>query len=189
MILVGFGPFGKSARNISSEIVKKIKLRNSNFQLIKKILPVSWKQSIDSYNKLLLSLKAPPKLVILLGVHSNKQIHINKYGWNIAFGKDIDNRFKFGMIKYSFPFRIKTILNIKKIYSILKDKMDISISNYAGIYLCNYIYYWGLYFSDFKYPVVFIHIPEIADLNLFVKLIKKILKTIIKIHFNVELKI
>lgn len=189
MILVGFGPFGKSARNISGEIVKKIKLRNSNFQLIKKILPVSWKRSIDSYNKLLFSLKAPPKLVILLGVHSKKQIRIEKYGWNVAFGKDIDNRFKFGMIKYIFPFRIKTTLDIKKIYSILKNKMDISLSNYAGAYLCNYLYYWGLSLSNFKYPVVFIHIPEKADLNLFVKLIKKILKIIIKMHFNVELKI
>ena len=184
ILLTGFGPFGKFTQNLSGEIVRKIKSKISNQNIIKKVLPVSWKLSLEVYKNILNLSKPHLKLVILSGIHSNKHIHIEKYGWNIAFGKDVDNKFKFGVIKYQFPLRVKTILDINHIYANFKDRTNISISYFGGTYICNYLYYWALSFSNYEYPVVFVHLPYNLDLNTSVKKIEEIINIIIKEHYK-----
>jgi len=184
IILTGFGPYGKNTTNISSEIVKKLELTNLDFTVIKKVLPVSWDSGLYSLRKLLNQVKSKPKLVILLGIHESKKLNIEKYAWNFVFGKDVKNRFKFGLIRFKSPFILRTILNIDKSYLRLHNKVKISISNYPGIYLCNYIYYWALVISEQKYPVIFIHIPHKIEINTGTKVIEKLIETSLSIHSN-----
>ena len=179
--LTGFGPFNKNFRNLSGEIVKNFPSKIQKYPIIKRILPVSWKRSIESYKSLIASLESQPKLVVLLGIHSSKDFHLEKFGWNYKFGQDIDNIFKFGMIKHCFSPRIKTILNINKIFINLRDKMNILVSWFPGLYLCNFIYYWALNISNQEYPVLFIHIPESGELNKSIKKIEMILRAIINL--------
>jgi pyrrolidone-carboxylate peptidase len=184
IILTGFGPYSKKTTNVSGEIVKKLELSNLDFSVVKKVFPVSWDLSLNSLRDLISQGDSNPKLVILLGIHEGKKFHIEKYGWNLVFGKDIKNKFKLGLIRYNFPFILRTILNINKIYTYLQlqDKKKISISNYPGLYLCNYIYYWTLLLSENKYPVVFIHIPYKIELNTGIMVIEELIKTIISTH-------
>ena len=184
IILTGFGPYGNYATNLSSEIVKNLQFDNDKFHIVRKILPVSWKKSIRTYKKLLLDLKSTPKLVILLGIHTNTKIYLEKYGWNFKFGDDIENQIKFGPIKLTSPLWIKTTLNLNVLYSTLKDKKIFSISFFPGFYICNYLYYWALYLSKKEYPVIFIHVPDKGNINEITKKIENILTTILKTHFK-----
>ncbi|KKN09965.1 hypothetical protein LCGC14_1041300 [marine sediment metagenome] len=46
---------------------------------------------------------------MLLGIHTGSNLHLEKFSWNLKYGIDNENNFKLGIIKYFFPFRIKTI--------------------------------------------------------------------------------
>jgi len=187
IILTGFGPYGKFTSNLSGIIVKKFPFRYQNNQLKKGIIPVSWKRSIDSYKNLLLELRSNPDLVVLTGIHSNKKYHLEKFGWNFKMGEDVDKEFKIGPIKVCPHLWIKTTINLDKVYSVIKDKSYMYISNYAGSYLCNYLYYWALYLSNKEYPVIFIHIPAKGNIIESTKKIEIILLAILKTHFIKDL--
>lgn len=189
LILTGFGLYSHFLTNLSGEIVKGFSIRDDNFSIVKKIIPVSWKRSIRNYEELLSRLISKPLLVILLGIHSSNNFHIENMGWNFKIGKDIDKKFKFSPVKvYSRPW-IKTILDLNKIYSVIGDKTNISISYFAGYYLCNYLYYWALHLSNKEYPVIFIHVPDKGNIAEYVKKVESISRAIIKIHFNEDLQI
>lgn len=185
IILTGFGPYSEFRRNVSGEIVDKLTLIDPNIRAIKKILPVSWTYSLKLYKRLLTHLDLIPKLVVLLGIHTSKFYHLENFSWNFAFGKDNNNKFKIGLIQYNYHLCLRTILNVNRLYSSLKNKVNISISYYAGTYLCNYIYYHALSLSNQKYPIIFIHIPYNEEINLGIKKIVKIIETIMSMENNV----
>ena len=187
LILTGFGPFGHFSTNLSGEIVKRFSFEDDCFSIVKKILPVSWKRSIRTYEDLLSRLASKPLLVILLGIHSSNNFHIENMGWNFKIGKDIDSKFKFGPIKIYFWPWIRTVLNLNKVYSIIEEKTNISISHFAGYYLCNYLYYWALHLSNKEYPVIFIHVPNKGDISKHVKKVEIISRAIIKTYLKLEL--
>ncbi|MFX0145334.1 MAG: hypothetical protein ACFE9C_14815 [Candidatus Hodarchaeota archaeon] len=180
IILTGFGPFGKYKINLSSEIVNQLPSEFSGIQVIKGIIPVSWRESILTYKQLISKLKLNPKLVILLGIHTQKKIHLEVYSWNFKVGDDKEKKFKFGPIKLYSPLWIKTIFNLHKIYADLEDMANISISNFPGFYLCNYLYYWALFISKKKYPVIFIHIPCKGNISEYVQKVEMIIKSMMK---------
>ena len=181
IILTGFERYGKYSYNLSSEIVRNFKDKLDEYLIKKVILPVAWKKSIDLYKEILLRVEKNPKLVILLGIYSNNSISIENIAWNFAIGNDIENKVKFGPIRLCSTLYIKTDLDLKKIYSILRDKIKIQISNSPGLYLCNYLYYWALYLSNKSYPVIFIHIPHNGKLDRYIRKIETIIKLIIKL--------
>lgn len=187
ILLTGFQSYGKFRSNLSGEIAKEFSFRIQNFQLKKEIIPVSWQQSIDSYKDLLSKLGSKPDLVVLLGIHSRKKYHLEKFGWNFKMGEDFEKKFKIGLIKVCPHLRIKTTINLNKILSVIKDKSYFRISNYAGSYLCNYLYYWALYLSNKEYPVIFIHIPAKGNIIESTKKIEIILLAILKTHYKKDL--
>jgi pyrrolidone-carboxylate peptidase len=181
IILAGFERYGRYSYNLSSEIVRNFKEKLDDYIIKKVFLPVAWKKCINLYKDILLRIENNPKLVILLGIFSNNSISIEKIAWNFAVGNDIENRVKFGLIKAYSKLYIKTGLDLKKIYSLLRNKIKIQISYYPGLYLCNYLYYWALYLSNKRYPVIFIHIPHNGKLNRYIQIIEIIMKLIIKL--------
>lgn len=178
IILTGFGPYGIYKENISSLIVQNLEIVDLDITIKKEILPVIWKLCIKSYQDLINKISRKPKIVILLGIHSNKHYHLETFGWNFAFGKDNDNLIKFGIIRYKVNLYLRTILNVRGLYSLLKERIDIKLSNFAGTYLCNYLYYWALSLSNKKYPVIFIHIPNNENLNRGIGIISTIIRTV-----------
>jgi pyrrolidone-carboxylate peptidase len=189
IILTGFGPFDEYKVNLSSEIVNHLPFEFSGIQVIKAIIPVSWRESIKTYKQLFYKLKLNPELVILLGIHTKNKIHLEVYGWNFKVGNDEEKKFKFGPIKLYSPPWIKTILNVNKIYADLEDMTNISISYFPGLYLCNYLYYWALILSQKEYPVIFIHIPCKGNISEYVQKIEMIIQSMIGIHLKGDLNI
>ncbi len=166
MILIsGFKKFGKFAENYSEVLISKLPNHINGERIEKLILPVSWKRSIHEYMDFFCRLNELPKLALLLGIHSGKKIHIEKYSWNIKFGIDVDNKFKCGLIDYGNKLRIKSIIDLKKITLPKSQLKDIKISNFPGYYLCNYVYFHALKVSRKEYPVIFIHLPNKNGIN------------------------
>ncbi|MHA2390696.1 MAG: pyroglutamyl-peptidase I family protein [Promethearchaeota archaeon] len=182
IILTGFEPYGRFNENISSKIVNKLFLTKLDSLLIKKIFPVSWELSLRLYNNLLSQANVDLKMVIMLGIHTKKYYSIEKYGWNFAFGIDVRHKIRAGFIKYDSPLIMKSSLNIKQVYQLLKKKANISISYFPGTYLCNYIYYLALIRSKNKYPVLFIHIPYKEKLDNGIKVIEELIETVIMVQ-------
>ena len=189
IVLTGFGPFGKCKFNISAEIVKGFTLKIQGTPIVKKILRVNWKRSIKEYISLHDNLDYKPLLVVLLGIHSHVNFHIEKYGWNFRFGQDIDKNFKCGLIKRNLSLKIQTILDVRKIYSALRDQSNVSISVLPGFYLCNFIYYSALFLSNQEYPVLFIHVPENESLSEGIRIVELIIKSIMKIYYKKNLQV
>jgi pyrrolidone-carboxylate peptidase len=165
IILTGFERFGKYPLNISEEIVRNFPENFEGFRFAKKVLPVSWKRSIKNYKRFIYSLKTNPRLVILTGAYSGKKILIERSGWNLAFGLDNENKFRIGIVIFKKWIRLKSILNVKKIISNMKNTKKISLSSYAGLFLCNYIYYWALFLAEGNYPIIFIHLPTKGNVD------------------------
>ncbi|MFX0018701.1 MAG: hypothetical protein ACFFAK_15265 [Promethearchaeota archaeon] len=179
IVLTGFEKFGKYPLNNSEEIVRSFPENFEGFLFIKKVLPVSWKRSIKDYERILQILKCDPRLVILTGVYSGKKILIERCGWNLAFGLDNENKFRIGIVKFKKSMRLKMILNVEKIISNRISSKIISLSSYAGLFLCNYIYYWALYLAKGNYPVIFIHLPSKGNINSIKKNFYNIIKAIL----------
>jgi len=167
ILLSGFKKFGKFTENYSEIMISNLPNHISGERIEKLILPVSWKRSIHKYMDYLDKLIELPKVVILLGIHSGTQIHIERYSWNITFGIDVDNKFKFGFIEFGNKLRIKSIMDLKKIKLPKSQLKDIKISIFPGFYLCNYVYFHALRVSNMRYPVIFIHLPNKNEINHF----------------------
>ncbi|MFX1323728.1 MAG: hypothetical protein ACFE8N_02155 [Promethearchaeota archaeon] len=182
IILTGFEPYGRFKENISNDIVNKLVFPKLQTQIMRQILPVSWDLSFSLYKSLLMRVNADPKLVIMLGIHTKKNYSLEKYGWNLVLGNDVNNKVKAGIIRLDSPLFMKSIINIKQVYLILKQITCISISFFPGTYLCNYIYYLALLLSKKRYPVLFIHIPYKEDLDRGIEVIRDLIETIISVQ-------
>ncbi|MEJ2248825.1 MAG: hypothetical protein P8Y97_04100 [Candidatus Lokiarchaeota archaeon] len=185
-MVTGFLPFSSYNRNLSQVIVNKLPNIIAEQQIVKKILPVSWDQSLTQYKKVLNITKKRPNFCILLGIHSKSKISIEKFSYNWKFGLDIHGKFKFGFIKLGKPFLKSTKIDVENILYELERismKIKIQVSRYPGFYLCNYIYFWAQICSNNKYPVIFIHIPHKADKDIEFEIraiIKKLIHIIIQ---------
>jgi len=180
IILTGFEKFSLFSENISESFTKSFPQSIQNIPIVKKILPVSWINSIENYRNLLCSLKQYPKLVVLTGVYSGKKILIERYAWNLAIGLDNSNKYKIGFINLAEPFRKKSSLDLEILISYINKPKKISVSSFPGFYLCNYIYFWALSLGKGNYPVIFIHLPSSVN----IRRLKRNLVNIIKIIFN-----
>lgn len=107
------------------------------------------------------------------------KINKNNYKYIIAFGqKPNSDHICIELIGNKNNNKIKTKFPYKKFTSYLSsNKLDFSLSNDAGNYLCNNIYYEGMKYiqeisSDIK--MIFVHIPSISSDYDFEKLAKVI---------------
>jgi len=179
IILTGFEKFSLFSENISESLTKSFPESIQNIQIIKKVLPVSWMDSIENYKNLLTSIKSYPNLVILTGVHSGKKILIERYAWNLTIGLDNSNKYKIGFINLTEPFRKKTSLDLERLISLINKPKKISISSFPGFYLCNYLYFWALSLGKGGYPVIFIHLPFSVNIRKLERNLVNIIKIII----------
>lgn len=114
-------------------------------------------------------------------VQLNNKIKNNDYDLIISFGqasleKDTIKIETIGNGKEE----IETNYNYVDLKSKLEKKYTVIVSNNAGNYLCNNVYYNGLKYikeNDLKSKMIFIHIPKIDNINN-IELLSKILEKI-----------
>ena len=127
-------------------------------------LPVSY---IDSQNVLLHKIeKIKPNIVVSLGLAAGrKTISLETQAINLMDSQFPDNNgviFERRKISENFIDTLKTSYDLQKIKDDLIEKYSfISISNSAGTYVCNTVYYLSLLNQDKnKYKAIFIHFPQ-----------------------------
>ncbi len=108
----------------------------------------------------------------------NNKIKDNNYDLIISFGQaplDRDTLKIETIGKNNDYYETNYDYNYLKIK--LEDNYNVIVSNYAGNYLCNNIYYNGLKYikeNNLKTKMIFIHIPKINDISNISNLANKI---------------
>lgn len=108
----------------------------------------------------------------------NNKIKDNNYDLIISFGQAPLDRdtLKIETIGKNNDY-YETNYDYNYLESKLEDNYNVIVSNYAGNYLCNNIYYNGLKYikeNNLKTKMIFIHIPKINDISNISNLANKI---------------
>ncbi len=159
VLITGFQPFLHYTINPTEQIVKLLDL--IEFSVHKAILPTDFKLAGSVYDELLT--QHQPKIILNLGLNA-KAVGLELETIAINVAKDF--------LKAPEPIigatemAIKTSINT---YSLSEDLRTEGIparaSNHAGDYLCNYIFYKSLQYTQaVGGQALFIHMPYTSDL-------------------------
>ena len=160
VLITAFGPFGGAETNITQSILSLLPDSIADGAIEKVCLPVSFnrapivlRETITTY---------APDLVIMLGqCPAGANIRLERFAINMIDSTKGDND---GYIPneetiYTHqPLALQTSLPIKELAAFCwENSFPIQISNSAGLYVCNRVYYEALYLHP---KALFIHIPQ-----------------------------
>lgn len=165
LLLTGFEPFGQESVNPSWEAVKAFPDMVEGVEVVKVRLPVTFKgaavmleQAVDEFR---------PDVVLCVGQGSGRsEVNIERVAINMADSKKPDND---GYQPEEMPVRAEapdayfSNLPVKRLVEVLHEAgVPAVVSNSAGAYVCNSVFYTALHLVHNKYPdmrVGFVHIP------------------------------
>ena len=170
VVLTGFEPFGGSDVNSSWETAVRVEHMSPKGVTIEiKQLPVSFKRAGDDIRELLTEIR--PDVLIMLGQRGKGQsIDIERIAVNLMDSVNPDNDGYCpqeqtiqadGESAYFCNLPVKALRD-----TLLQRNIPAKVSNSAGLYVCNSIYYDALYEIDKRNmltKVVFIHLPKISE--------------------------
>ena len=142
-----FEPFGGRTANASKEVASLL----NEFETIE--LPVSWLQ-VESKIEEILS-KHPDCLFLIGEAGSYQEITVEKTAHNMCNGLD-----NYGVNKNNEPIVNDGPNDIQTKFNL--ENVKYRISDDAGKYLCNYVYYLALTKANVT-KVAFIHLPYIDN--------------------------
>lgn len=175
-LITGFDAFGKYASNPSQRIAEllpeefKIPRTNLSVEIDTLVIPTCCKQSWKLIAKQLS--KSDYSSLILVGLAGGrKRIGLERFALNIRdYGIKDNNGHKYdGTPIYDGEAEaLKTDLPLTHLRDTLRKKnIPVEVSNFAGSFICNEVYYQGLRHKekngDLK-SVLFVHVPQIKDL-------------------------
>lgn len=165
LLLTGFEPFGQESVNPSWEAVKAFPDMVEGVEVVKVRLPVTFKgaavmleQAVDEFR---------PDVVLSVGLGGGRsEVNIERVAINMADSKKPDNE---GYRPEEMPVRAEapdayfSNLPVKRLVEALHTAgIPAVVSNSAGAYVCNSVFYTALHLVHNKYPdmrVGFVHIP------------------------------
>ncbi len=166
--MTGFGPFGHHLINASWEAVKEleklgIEYNSKPVSLHTRQVPVVYDVVSSTIPSLLEDVN--PQLCVHVGVSPYLVMKIERCGKNVGYrNPDICGAIPSTQCcVVGGPDIISSKFDIDKVCGKLNKKQNsvtVQISDDAGRYLCDYIYYTSLH-AD-KSPVVFVHVPELG---------------------------
>ncbi len=170
MLVTGFGPYGKERTNPTWEVAKLLNGRLISGCRIKGVrLKVSAKEVSRDIPRLIDSLR--PKLVLNLGLAAGRMdLSVERVAVNVAdFSIPDASRSKpvDAPIDPNGPTAYLASIPIKKIVAaLLSNGIPASVSNTAGMYLCNFIMYTSLNHvakNGLNAKAGFIHVPNLPS--------------------------
>ncbi|EQC47351.1 pyroglutamyl-peptidase I [Bacteriovorax sp. Seq25_V] len=184
ILISGFVPFGEWKSNPTERLVEELESDNINTIL----LPVSYDRAFKELENTADILR--PDTLIMLGVAGRRKcISLERIAINVidAEIKDNDGYGLNGLvIEESGPDGIFTNMDLLKIYETYDQSrfLPLEISNTAGTYVCNYLYYRALSKYKNSMNVLFIHVPptkdEMAESEIIFDDLKESVRSIIK---------
>ncbi len=166
ILLTGFEPFGGETINPSWEAVKTFqgsKINNAEIYVWR--LPVVWGEIEKEFAKAVE--ECQPDIIISVGQAGGRSaIALERVAVNRANGTDNAGELAVEkIIRTDGPEAYLSTLPLKEAEKALHESgVPAYISNSAGLYLCNYVFYIGRHFAEKQgktIPTGFVHIPFI----------------------------
>lgn len=165
LLLTGFEPFGQESVNPSWEAVKIFPDMLDDIEVVKTRLPVTFKGSALMLEQVIDEFR--PDVVLCLGQGSGRsEVGIERVAINMADSKKPDND---GYNPEEMPIHADapnayfSNLPVKHLVETLHEAgIPAVVSNSAGTYVCNSVFYTALHLVHNKYPDMragFVHIP------------------------------
>lgn len=172
ILLTFFEPFGGSETNISQQVAEEIVADG----LIKCCLPVSFKRSPQVLREAIE--RYQPQFILSLGqCAEGEKIRLERFAINMMDSVKGDND---GYcpdeqtIVDNAPLALRTGVNIKQLHAdCVNAGLPVIISNSAGLYVCNRVYWEALCFTG---KALFVHIPKNMDKSIARQTIQTIIK-------------
>ena len=168
ILLTGFKPFHEYKINSSWSLVDSFKNTTSDFESIKLLLPVEFKAVSSIVPKILKQYQ--PDIVLAFGQCTGDSIRIERVALNIDDARSADNN---GYTPTDEQIHVDgknayfSTLPIKVIQQAIATKnIPAIISNSAGTYVCNHLFYELLYWCDklsLPTKIGFIHLPRLPE--------------------------
>lgn len=168
ILLTGFGPFGQHEVNASWVAVKEVERlwegrdqELKNWSLKTREVRVAYSYVLNSLHQIYND--CCPSLCVHVGVSPYTTLKLERRGKNHGYQHlDVDGKRPFTRsCVENGPEEIATQFDLEGICESLTSKeVEFGISEDAGRYLCDFIYYKSLHLC--KCPVVFVHVPPLG---------------------------
>lgn len=158
ILLTGFGSFLDVDKNISEVVLNNL---NLELEVEKILLPVSYEKAYSELERKNNEFK--PTLIIMMGVaRKRKLISLESYGTN-RISQELKDNDGMTPAQSQHEEALATRISLKNLYSELKNehKSLVEISDSAGTYVCNNLYYKVL--KNIQIPSLFIHLPPYEE--------------------------
>ena len=170
ILVTCFDPFGKDITNSSLLVLENLFDECDGIKIIKQVLPTVRNKSFEVIERILLEEKDIIAVISLGQAGGRNKISLERVAINIDDFRIEDNEhnqvkdetiIEDGMNAYfsSLPIR-----QIEKELS--ENDIEVEISNSAGTFVCNHVFYKLMNICEEKYPDIkagFIHIPYLYE--------------------------
>lgn len=173
ILLTGFGPFGEHSRNISEEAVRRLDgVEVEGFTLKAVTLPVQFERAVAALEEVLEAER--PAAIVSFGVHDEAGFRIElcaknerHYAKKLACGRvvlrpDVDGKIvQDAVVEDGAPAMLFSTLPVAAIKQEFDEAgLPAELSDDAGRYLCNAIFYWV---TRRVSQAGFVHVPAAVD--------------------------
>ena len=168
ILLTGFVPFREYKINSSWSLVDSFKNTTSDFECIKLRLPVEFKAVSNLVPEILKQYQ--PDIILAFGQCIGDSIRIERVALNLDDARTADNSgytpideliHADGKNAYFSSLPIKVIQQ-----AVAAKNIPVVISNSAGTYVCNHLFYELLYWCDklsLPIKIGFVHLPRLPE--------------------------
>lgn len=173
LLLAGFDAFGGIPFNPAAELVKRL-ARNPPIDSFEELKGVVLPTKYEGSTRMLLNeIEAVrPEAVVILGLaEGSAEIRLERFALNIADCPAPDNEGEIRVgraIIIGAPAAYETNLPLVKLLGLCSREKLLTISNHAGAFVCNYIYYQALHYAHShgnEQRVLFVHLPLSASIS------------------------
>ncbi|MGE8080185.1 pyroglutamyl-peptidase I [Peribacillus loiseleuriae] len=170
VLVTGFDPFGTDTINPALEAVKQLEgVVIDDVEIVTQVVPTVFHDSIKAAIKAIETHK--PDVVICVGQAGGRtQITPERIAINVDDARIPDNQKKQPIdepISEDGPAAYWSTLPIKRmVHQMRKDGVPASVSNTAGTFVCNHLFYGLMHYLTIHAPQIrggFIHIPYIPE--------------------------
>ena len=160
ILITAFEPFGGAESNITQSILSLLLDSVADWAIEKVCLPVSFKRAPIVLREAITTYS--PDLVIMLGqCPTGENIRLERFAINMMDSTQGDNDGYIPNEETIYvlqPLALQTPLPIKELVQFCTDDVQpVQVSNSAGLYVCNRVYYEALYLHQ---RAIFVHIPK-----------------------------
>lgn len=174
VFITAFEPFGGAETNITQSVLSLLPNSLADWAIEKVCLPVSFRRAPIVLREAIATYS--PDLVIMLGqCPAGENIRLERFAINMMDSSKADND---GYIPNeetiydNQPLALQTPLPIKELERFCADNIQpVQVSNSAGLYVCNRVYYEALHLHQ---RAIFVHIPKNVDIKTAITVIKNL---------------